>query len=210
MGEYFTDDAGYIFELKVKPLRACYLDRVTPVPCSITPASDIDINNFLFDRETLWERVEKFIPLCYRVAQRIGAYDVDSLVTDVGITTLIKCHRLFDDDLGNKFITYAYTALYRQYMYHLGHQDAYQRDDLEKIVYHSTCNINIDQSDLAYIQYIIDGLNTDERQLIEMYFWDNLNYTEIADKLGMCKGTVRNAILRILESCREKPYDPKA
>lgn len=64
-----------------------------------------------------------------------------------------------------------------------------------------------DQSAIAsessvYLAKALAHLTPEEAQLIHMHFWDQLNYHEIAETMKLNEGTVRNRILRAMESLK--------
>jgi RNA polymerase sigma factor (sigma-70 family) len=201
MSLFFKDDAGHVFEKKHN--RACYLDRITSVPLHCTAADAQEIDDFVIDREDLWECVEKYLPMCYKIAWKLKFYDVDQIVQDVGVPTLIKCHKSFDSELGFKFLTYAYSSVWREFRRRKGLENTCLNAELGNIIYSPICDINVSPDDLRTLQYIVDGLDHYHRHLVELYFYEGLNYPEIGDQLGVSKSTARKHMLMALEQCKQ-------
>lgn len=202
MHSYFKDEHGFIFEKKHR--KACYLDRITTIPAVMHPVTDAERDAFLQARDSMWKCVSDNILLAYKVAHRLKIVDIDVYVHDIGIKVLIKCWKGYDPLFG-AFSTYAYTALYREFIRHRATLTKTRLDACpESIIYRI-----VEHTDTAVIQYILDSLSHYDRMLVEMYYWQGMSLSEIADDLCMCKGTVRNHLAKAVEACKNlaQQYD---
>lgn len=152
-----------------------------------------------------WELVASCLPMTLHVAQKkVHPNFVDEAVAEVGVDTLIRCAQLWDSRRGKKFSTYAYRALYNQYMvWNLARN---KRRFKEYVHYRVPAKYQgmmaIDRRD--YIQWLTSDLDEYQRTLLVLRFWAGMNIDEIGVQLGIPSRTVLRHFNLALEKCKEK------
>lgn len=148
-----------------------------------------------------WSDILKHMPLCYKVLHRLRwRGDYDELVYDVGVPTLARCLRSYDENKG-AFSTYAYKALYRSFAQAI----VASKPKATSLVVDSPAVLETPELDhVDHVQYLLDGLSKYDRALLILYFWKGLNYDELAEVIGVSKSTISSHIRLALNRCRAK------
>lgn len=140
-----------------------------------------------------YEMLEKqFHPAIHRLINKWGfGYDRDEYF-QIGRITFYECVMKFDESKGVKLITYFMNTL------------NYKFSDLKKRIHN---DVEFDdeqfytQPDISF-DILLEGLDSDEKEIIKDYFYYGLTHDEIASKIGMSRRWVGNKIDAILDKMR--------
>ena len=132
----------------------------------------------------------------------------------VGMLTLWKCCRKFQDDRGNKFSTYACTAIYKAMISYLAreHKHSHRCVSIESViaVTESGCELCMadtltDNGDIQEFVETVDCLDrifeefNERNRLILSMLLQGYSQSEIARKIGVTKTTISTAVKGIRE-----------
>ena len=132
---------------------------------------------------------------CIRKSARAGAYKDKTEFVSAGSMTLIKSVENFDPWLNYRFSTYAFRALIHQFSHvssRLSHPPAL---DITEVDAPDLSTVSSDDVDLIIdrMQVALEAteLTDQEREIIQMRFFDNSILSEVGDRFGFTKERAR-------------------
>lgn len=162
------------------------------------------------------------VGLVYHVLQKMNLYDQRDYYYSAGIIGLIKAANAFDPEKGIKFATYASRCIQNEILMECRRLNAVRRQNNTVSLYEPVSN---DTEGLLVMDFIssdfdieedyinkeqkkalnkaISMLNDDEKELINCYYYKNMNQCELAKKFGITQCSISRNLTKCYKKLRK-------
>jgi RNA polymerase sigma-70 factor (ECF subfamily) len=190
--------------------------RINPIDAPFKSRSDEDLLSQVTDgsKEALSILFRRHARPVFNVARRIlrDTSEAEDLVQEVFLFLFQKA-RLFDPAKGSATswiiqMTYHRAIDRRRY---LGSRQHYNSQELNEELLHST-NGRVSINEVAgrqLLERLREELSAEQRQTLELHFFEGFSFHEIAEKTGQTFGNVRNHYYRGIERLRSHIFPEK-
>jgi len=148
-------------------------------------------------RTDVWDIVMEYMPVAAQALKRAGCpvHQLEEMTHDVGIPAILRCLERYD----------ATKAAFSTYLWHAVRR-AWWRETKRKLLQievEQCYDDNPERERRDMVQYIMEGLDTHDRLLLELRFWHGFTYSELAATLKMPRASLHRYLTDLLKRCRD-------